>query len=367
MIGDRRMQDRNKNIDICRALSLLLILIYHGWVVCGSAATRFELIHMIVSLGGEIGVTAFFILSGYGIFCSLDKMLQSGEFSYWMFMKKRAVRILPQYYVSLLVVILFMDGAGYLSKGNIWNIAAHFFMIHNLFPDAFGAINGVLWTLGVTMDFYLVAILLYWGIKRWNVWFYAASVIVTVCNKAFVYKFVLPIIGTEYAFFAGRQLLTALDHFVAGMLLAYLTGNFAKKIKSWMGIFISVFFGICLIGICKFGLVYGIHTNNLSGYTWHSFLTLALMFIIFGLACVRCNYNRPLEKALLWIAKYEYGIYLWHLVMFFNLIEKAPVIQTMLQMGKHIYVYLIFIVLAVFTGVVSSKLIDEKNGCRTVR
>ena len=95
------MHERIRQIDIIRGFTILLILIYHSWVVCGSVDIKVPVIDIFVRLGGEIGVTMFFMLSGYGIYCSIRKMESKGELSFDVFIKKRAVRILPQYYVSL--------------------------------------------------------------------------------------------------------------------------------------------------------------------------------------------------------------------------------------------------------------------------
>lgn len=62
---------RNKSIDILRAGALLIVLTYHLWVLTGSVAIMLPIVDTIVPLGGELGVTLFFLLSGYGIYYSL--------------------------------------------------------------------------------------------------------------------------------------------------------------------------------------------------------------------------------------------------------------------------------------------------------
>lgn len=356
------MHERIRQIDIIRGFTILLILIYHSWVVCGSVDIKVPVIDIFVRLGGEIGVTMFFMLSGYGIYCSIRKMESKGELSFDVFIKKRAVRILPQYYVSLIIVILFMSGAYYLSKEHIWNIISHFLLIHNLFPQSFGAINGVLWTMGVITQFYVISIPLYKGIKKWGVWFGAFSVIVTIVSKMMIYIFLLPILGGEWAFFCGRQLLTALDNFVLGMLVAFIITKKDRDCISRKHFFKAIFI-LGLIGVwcvCKAGIRCGIHTNNICGYVWHSLLAICLSFIIYGGSFLPLDYSRPVEKSLLWAAKYEYGIYLWHLVMFNNLYEKSSIIQNLITKGDVIIVYIIFIALALGIGYLFSVLIDDR-------
>ena len=152
---------RNRGVDIFRTGALLLVLIYHAWVVCGQQPINNSLINIIVLLGGEIGVTAFFCLSGFGIFYSLDSMEKKGELSFKTHMSKRLARVAPQYYLNLLVMLLFGGATVYLSTEHMPNIASHLVFAHNLFPAHHGAINGVLWTMGVIVQFYLIAIILY--------------------------------------------------------------------------------------------------------------------------------------------------------------------------------------------------------------
>lgn len=350
-------RQRNYNIDILRGLFMLLIVVYHSWVQCGSVPFRSGLFTKLISLGGEVGVTAFFALSGYGIYCSLYRSSGRGECKFLPFMKKRLQRILPSYYLCLLVVFLFTDGAIYLQLGHVDTILTHVFLVHNLVPEHFGAINGVLWTLGVIFQFYLIAILLFKGFQKCGGWMYVVTVILTIVSKAFVYSRILSGLadGSSMYFFAGRQVLTALDNFTVGMLVAHLIVNKKKTPGTLIGVAGTLLSLALLVGACVFGLSSGIHTNNLSGYTWHSLVALligSLMWMFGGIAIPKEN---PLVKGVLWIAKYEYGIYLWHLVMINTCITKAPFISQLLTAGYRKSVYLLFGVLSVITGYVMSK------------
>ncbi len=58
---------RIKNIDLLRAGAILYIMLYHCYVLSGQPWQAHTAIHTILTLGGEVGVTLFFLLSGYGI------------------------------------------------------------------------------------------------------------------------------------------------------------------------------------------------------------------------------------------------------------------------------------------------------------
>lgn len=64
---------RNENVDLFRAVSLLMIVVYHAWVLTGSQPIGIGVLDQTILYWGEIGVTAFFLLSGYGIFHSLSR------------------------------------------------------------------------------------------------------------------------------------------------------------------------------------------------------------------------------------------------------------------------------------------------------
>lgn len=359
---ENRKRERNYNIDILRALSTLLIVVYHGWVQCGSVPFRSGLLTTVISLGGEIGVTAFFALSGYGIYCSLHGSMEKGELKFLPFVKKRIQRIVPQYYLCLLVVLLFTDGAMYLQQGHADNILTHLLLVHNLIPEHFGAINGVLWTLGVIFQFYFIAILLFKGFQKCGAWMYVFTLVFTIAVKAFVYSNVLPqfVADTSLNFFAGRQLFTALDNFTIGMLAAHLLVHKGKKAGNVISIIGTALFGCLLVVVCYVGLSKGIHTNNVSGYVWHSAVALVLGVMMWMFAGISIPKENPITKGLLWISKCEYGIYLWHLVMINTLIAKSPFINELLTAGYRKTVYIIFTVLSVAVGYVLSKGTERK-------
>ncbi len=353
------MEKRAYAIDICRTMALFLVLLYHSWVLTGSMAFFSSAVTLVVSLGGEIGVTAFFLLSGYGICFSIDSNKE--KFKFKQFFLKRAERVVPQYYLSIIVALLFCDSAVYLSASGAKSIITHLLFIHNWFPECSGAINGALWTMGVIVQFYFVAYFLYRGIRRWGSMFAIGSIVFTIAMKAGMYAVILPQFGGagSLEFFSGRQLLTGLDNFVIGMYVAWLVKN--RKINmSQKFAYIGVICGIVLIYIiCFFGMRTGIHTNNFSGYTWHSSLAIGIGIVLFFASYIHCNRDNVIVKALLWISKYEYGIYIWHLLMINNLLGKSEWIQGLLSSPYPKTVYLIFIMLSIGVGYMFSVMIGH--------
>jgi len=354
---------RNKNIDVFRAVSLLAIIVYHSWVLAGSQPFKSSYLTLIVSLSGEMGVTAFFALSGFGIFYSLKKSEEEKTFSIRNYISNRVRRIVPHYYISLLIDLTLLGGASYLSREGIKHIVTHLLFIHNLFPECHGSINGVLWTMGVIVQFYIIAPFLYKGFKRMGVWMELLCIIFTIGIKSYVYAVILPLIGwnNQFEFIAGRQLFTALDNFTIGMFVAYVVTNKEKIVKqfySWSILFGSI---IGLILTCKLGQKFGIHTNNYSGYIWHSCIAIGIGGIMYSIYYINSHEKNILYRFLLWISKYEYGIYIWHLLIITNLISNSPWIQKLLMSSYLRCSYIIFAVISVLVGVMFSKMVTGRG------
>lgn len=359
--------EKNHNIDIIRAVALLLVLIYHFWVKMNIGTISIKIIEDIVMLGGEVGVTAFFLLSGYGIYYSLQHLEKDNNLSFKVFMKRRIERIIPQYYLNLIVVLLFTGSAVYLDKSHLWDILLHFALLHNVCINFAGTINGVLWTMAVIFQFYLIAIPLYKALNKWGYSCIWTSIIITILCKIGCFHIVINLIAQEenymiYAFWLGRNLLcSVLDNFVIGMGIAFFIENNKKKFKKPNPL-IGCMGAILLLGLfCRLGRKYGIHTDNVSGYLWHSGIAICIGLIILFSYYIRCKHKNILSKILLFLSKYEYGIYLWHLIMIDNLILNAPIIKRLILEKYYILVGIIWFILSVVIGVIFTKLTDKKN------
>lgn len=342
---------RNYNLDIIRACATLLVVIYHSWTLTGKSSTGVYVWDTWVMLGGEIGVTAFFILSGYGIFCSLGQMEKNGGIQFFPFIKKRILRIVPQYYTCILVCFLLLDGAANWSRASAVDVGVHMLFLHNLFPAYSGSINGVLWTMGVIFQFYLIAIPLYKGIRRCPFLFTLGAIALTVIMKYIVFHYLAFLGAAQIQYFIyGRQLYTALDHFVLGMVIAYFLQEKTPLVEGWKAWILS---GGCLVVVtivCRMGLQYGIHTCNWSGYIWHTVLAIGLSGFFYFFSCCAINQNHILPKVFLWISKYEYSIYLWHLLMMNHLLTYNGKIQNMIANGQALLADAILVVFSVLLG-----------------
>lgn len=343
---------RNKNLDILRAISILIIVIYHIYAVTG---IDIPIVSSVLKLGGEIGVTSFLILSGFSIYLSLDKT--KGEISYFEFIKNRLKRLLPEYYFCLIISLFLMGSAIYLSKNHILNILSHFALIHNLFSSSHGAINGVLWTLGVIFQFYLVAKLFYKGMRKHSILILLFSILFTLGSKFVTFQ-ILTHLETEgvMLFIYGRQLPTALDNFILGMFICYLCNNSNSKWKVPKLLYgISGFcLFIAVIILAQKNIVY---SNSWVGYSWHTLLAISLSLLFFAFLQLKIGKSK-IVNILEFIAKYEYGIYLWHLLIINNLIANSPIINQLVNRG-YLFSYIIIFIISVFGSLLLSIIFNN--------
>ena len=356
--------EKNKvvGIDIVRAGALLLVVMYHIWVLGPQNQLPIASAQRFLQLGGEIGVTLFFSLSGFGIFYSLNSTeKREGRIQYLPFLKKRCIRILPQYYTNIFLVTMIGVGAYGLTTSNWKDFVSHFLMIHNLSPSYVGSINGVLWTMGVTMQFYLIAIILYKLLMKLKWMFLPLTVLLTIAMKAVAYYYYFVVLQDgSNSFFVGRIfcILTVLDNFTVGMFVAWMVQR-KKRDSAVLWLILTIVSIVVLDSVCKYGLVNGIHTNNISGYCWHSLVALAGGVLILAFAYFPFGSDGIIVKMFSILSKYEYGIYLWHMVVISNLLGASRFVTELRDKGHILLLYLVLTAVSIVTGVFMTKAIDE--------
>lgn len=346
-------------IDILRAIALLYMVIYYIFVITG---IRFqaETINNIISFGGEIGVSIFFVISGYSIYKSLDKQK---DFHYGTYIKKRLKRIGPHYYISIIIALLFTSAVVYLNKKHLLNILTHFFFLHNLFFEYHGAISGVLWTMGVIFQFYLIAPLLKKWIDKHPLITVLFSLIFSCIIKTFLYKyFYVKELDYWYYFIYGRQLFNTLDAFVLGMFVSKYAENKLSRLNK-IGLLISLIFLIFMILLGSNSLVIfntsSIYSFSIKGILYFYIIDIIIAIIIYFLSKLKYKENK-IKKVFLFISKYEYAIYIWHLLILNSLMNNVSFATNILKYNPLIIMIVLLIVL-VLLGMLFDKIISNIN------
>ena len=343
-------------IDLARAASLILVLLYHLWVLNGQVtSSHIPFVDKWIMLGGEIGVTGFFCISGFGIYWALKNNNQG----YLAYIKKRLKKIVPQYYAVILVLILIGDCAVFLSKENILMVFSYFTFLQNIKPGWAGAINGALWTMATIVQFYIVAPFIYKAIRKFGILVPFFSVIFTICVKFILFN--SPVHELDILWGSRQLLCSSIDNFVIGMYVSYFLDKKQRETKKKYINYLGLFIGISLVTFVLYlGTTYGIHTVNSSGYIWHSLLAICIGIILFYVSNMKINEGNIIVKLWLWLSKYEYGIYLWHIVIIRNIINNSALYQQIVSLQHGMWLgYVVLLSICILFGFATTKMMKS--------
>lgn len=152
------------DIDTLRAIAILSVILYHA--------------HIPFFQGGFIGVSIFFVISGYLITNIIKQKLENGTFSFLEFYENRIRRILPALTVMLLTVMAFyyvltshieLLPVQRSIKRTIVGLANFYFYYNSGYFDQAAETMPLLhtWSLGVEEQFYfIIPALLYLFYKK---------------------------------------------------------------------------------------------------------------------------------------------------------------------------------------------------------
>jgi peptidoglycan/LPS O-acetylase OafA/YrhL len=155
-------QIRLSFLDGLRGFAILAVMLRHYYM----ATYHLGFPRWADIFGIEIGVLLFLALSGFGLSWSYLGP-RKRTFSASDFFLRRVSRILPAYYVALLLAVLLSPS---MPPGElIWQIGTHITLTHNLFSDTVLGVYGPFWSLALEFQFYLFFPIILAGFRRWGV------------------------------------------------------------------------------------------------------------------------------------------------------------------------------------------------------
>ena len=305
-------------LDGLRGIAIVLVLWFHVWQITWLRAdvpfTGGRLNFNSLPETGFLGVDLFFFISGFCLFMPYADALatRTAPPSLADFFYRRALKIVPSY----LVAIFGMTALGFAHFGSLGEalreIGLHLLFIHVWFPGSYGSINGVLWSIGVEVQFYVIFPVIAWCAMRRPFSTFAALALI-----ANLYRF-----GVRDAFDATHlinQLPGALDLFGAGMLGAYAYRKLEARPESarertlWTLVSLAgcVLFGIAVLGAFEARL------RPDWPFRWlaagRPLLTLALPAATIGALLAWRSWQRLLANpVLVFLSLISYNLYLWH-------------------------------------------------------
>lgn len=310
------------NIDGLRFFAFLVVLVSHLSIFTGYGAEYYSPIRKLFLTHGDLGVTFFFTLSGFLItYLLLQEREQVSTVSLKHFYIRRALRIWPVYMVVIIagffVFPYLIDTPLVVSLlAPLSRLPAYLLFVGNIdlvYMGYASVIIGVLWSLAVEEQFYLIWPVVFKKIKTSTIPWVLGSVIVA----SFIYRF----IHWENYEIIRYMTFSVFSDIAIGCLLAYLVFFkkgfvvFFERIPKWAILvnYILVLFYPVLRGVLSF---------LISGWFYHTMYALesVIFCILFaGIIMEQCFAKNSFfkfgnSKTLVYLGKISYGLYAYHMI-----------------------------------------------------
>jgi peptidoglycan/LPS O-acetylase OafA/YrhL len=304
---DRNLKTTNQTLVYCpqldslRAIAVILVIISH-WFDSTHFLNRY-------TSNGSLGVTLFFVLSGFlitNILLGNKAKIEKGaslKDAFKVFYVRRSLRIFPIYYILLIFLLVFNIATIVIS---FW---WHFFYLSNFYfylQGQFGGALSHLWSLAVEEQFYLLWPALILLVPRKHL----QSVFLIGIVLSVLFRFLIITAQNDI----GRILLPgSIDSFCIGGLLIY--GNTASL--NWYKWYTSKKKYFLLIAFLLLIVVHLSIFKNLpfANAVYFLFISISFGIIIDTVANISKQSFISLllqNKSIVFIGKISYGIYLFH-------------------------------------------------------
>lgn len=162
-----RNPDRDLAIDGIRAIAVMWVILFHAWLFQGFdipspefwgpehpmvrnglalAVYDYPLLYWVTK--GDLGVDLFFVISGFLIGSHLFREREAtGRVNFARFYRRRLARLMPAYWVTMLLGLYFMSG---INAERAWS---NLLYVNNYVRDSY---LGWTWSLAIEEQFYMV-------------------------------------------------------------------------------------------------------------------------------------------------------------------------------------------------------------------
>lgn len=326
--GSNESSSRIPALDGIRALTVLAVVWYHVWqqswlsplIKYKSSGRSIYLSLDFIPRTGYLFVDMMLLLSAFCLFLPHARAAVSGAPvpSVPGFYKKRIARIVPSYYLSVLILFIYAvlknqySGVPEAAR----DLLATLTFTQTLVPSVYigTRINGVLWTAAIEMQFYLIFPLLAFAFRKKPVLTYLGMVLL---GSVYLRFFVLthePLMRLTL-----NQLPGFFGVFANGMASAYLFVYCSEKIRS-SSVPKAVGWGSCLLLLLAVYLLTKIQHSAARAETVQVFqaqyrFLLSLVFSAmllsasFGGTVIRTVLGNPVMH---FFAAISYNLYIWH-------------------------------------------------------
>ncbi len=299
-----KKKEYRPDIDVLRAIAVLAVVFYHA--------------HIPYFQGGYIGVSIFFVISGYLITGIIKRKIENNSFSFLEFYENRLRRILPALVVMMLIVMgvyyIFTSHLELLPlqrsvKRAIVGFANIYFYFNTNYFDQAAETMPLLhtWSLGVEEQFYFIMpALLFLLYKKLQGKLNIIHILYFLCFISFISSLILIQHNQKFTFY---MLPTRAWELLMGSILAY-TNWTPKNQRNKL---------VCtLSGLILIILSIGFYKQILFPGFWALPPCLgACLYIAGGNNAQKSLIHKiTYNKILLFIGLISYSLYLWHWPIF---------------------------------------------------
>lgn len=318
---------RHAKVDVMdglRGLAIAMVVWYHVWQITW-APNSLQIGGMLLNGGviaenGFVGVALFFFISGFCLYYPYARHRIEGRDRPTLrhYAWRRAIKILPSYWLSIALILLWqrpdLGGLG----GTFQQLASHLLFIHNWAHATEGGIDGVYWSLGVEVQFYVLFPLLILAFLRRPVLSWAIGVTLAIAYRH----------GINAAYphdnrFWIDQLPGYADLFFDGMLTSYLVvalRRHAARLAPWR----YAFSALTIVGFGLFWLLLNsLYLDRVHpGWPviWQVGHREGFGLVFMGIAVCAAFADRVVQRVianplLVFLSTISYNLYIWHQVI----------------------------------------------------
>jgi peptidoglycan/LPS O-acetylase OafA/YrhL len=342
-----------------RGLAAGGVLLFHAHQYAGGPQAAIEFAGLSIPLHalaatGFLGVDLFFVLSG---FLLAQPFLRAASKdspwpAFWPYIARRAKRVLPAFWVQLVLLALVAFAAGNPVSVKAF-FAVAFFMQHML--GVAGQINSVYWTLPLEWWFYFLLPLLCLSFRYCPWWVFLCAAI----SWGVAYRLHCQTMLAEgnidgvFGYGSIMHLNARIDQFSLGVVAAY--AQLRIKVTSpWRAraayVGVLLYFALVLNLYPRGDLFVRADYPYLLGH--YPLVGLIMSLLIFG--CGGKNWLSQLLslQPIAWLGQISYSLYLWHMPM---LVLSKSALLTM----PPLYATLIAVIASIVVATISERWIER--------
>jgi peptidoglycan/LPS O-acetylase OafA/YrhL len=316
-------QRRYAALDGMRGLAALTVFAVHVWIyqLPNTVELRRDSWEKTLLFEGRVAFVMFFVLSGYLLYRAFARagLGRSPAVAVRSYLVRRAVRIMPAYYLALAGTIGLLLAAGDVPGRRLVDageVPLFFLFGQNYSPDTLLKLNAATWTLAVEIVFYLLLPVIGLAVLRLGRSARRQAVLLGLLAVAgLAWNLVDYIAG--WGPVASHSAVSFLPYFACGMLVALLVEVHRAQGRAALGARASA------------GLVAGAVAVLVANGVWHatgdhaslamevfadSAAAVAFAAVIASLVLGTGTGARWMGcRPLAWMGEITYGVYLWHI------------------------------------------------------